>query len=61
LPLISALSGVPVLKNSECKAEASEKDAILKRLDKVDWNKPKAARTLGMAAQPLQQTEALWD
>jgi len=45
---IRAGRGVPVLKNSEYKAEASEKDAILKALDKVNWNKAKAARALGI-------------
>ncbi|MDM8543719.1 sigma 54-interacting transcriptional regulator [Desulfococcaceae bacterium HSG9] len=50
---ISALADVPVPKGSKYKADASEKDAILKALDKVDWNKAKAARTLGMGRATL--------
>jgi len=50
---ISALAGDPVLKGPKYKAEASEKDEILKTLDKVDWNKAKAARTLGMGRATL--------
>jgi len=50
---ISALADAPVMKSPKYKADASEKDAILKALDKVDWNKAKAARTLGMGRATL--------
>ncbi len=50
---ITALADAPVPKRSQYKAEESEKDAILKALDKVDWNKAKAARTLGIGRATL--------